>query len=152
MRPRATTPSEVSITVQLTGPNGRARDSSCRPGAESRKHVLVVDDSHDAAEILCELLRSYGCVTRAAYDGAAALEAARSFMPDLALFDISLPQMDGYELARRMRELPGLAKIRLIAITGHSGPAERQRSNQAGFVRHLVKPVDLKELRGLIDD
>jgi CheY-like chemotaxis protein len=126
-----------------------ARESS--PGGQRLKRVLVVDDNRDAAQMLCEIIRVYGCIARAAYDGPDALEAAQSFIPDLALVDIGLPRMDGYELARRIRRLPGLGEIKLVAITGYSEPAERQRSERAGFDRHLVKPVDLKELRGLID-
>lgn len=114
------------------------------------KRVLVVEDHRDSAEMLCEVLQVYGCVTRIAHDGPPALEAAQSFKPDIALIDISLPQMDGYEVARRIRQLPGLGEIKLVALTGHSEAAHRSRSEQAGFDRHLVKPVDPEELRRLI--
>jgi CheY-like chemotaxis protein len=142
------------LAEQLTGSDREPHKPSTgdRADVDRRKRVLVVDDSHDSAEMLCEILQIYGCITQAVYDGPAALEAAPSFMPDLALVDISLPQMDGYELARRMRAIPGLRKIKLIAVTGYGEPDERQRSEQAGFERHLVKPVDLKELRGLISE
>ena len=119
-------------------------------GASRGKRVLVVEDHRDSAEMLSEVLQAYGCVTRLAHDGPAALEIAQSFKPDIALVDISLPQMDGYEVARRIRRLPGLRDMKLIALTGHSEAAHRSQSEQAGFDRHLVKPVDPEELRRLI--
>ena len=118
--------------------------------ADRGKRVLVVDDHRDSAEMLCEVLQVYGYVTRVAHDGPLALQLAESFKPDIALVDISLPQMDGYEVARRIRQLPGLREIKLIALTGHSEAAHRNQSQQAGFDRHLVKPIDPEELRRLI--
>ncbi|MGO9059238.1 MAG: response regulator [Candidatus Binataceae bacterium] len=117
----------------------------------SPKRLLVVEDNRDIAEMLSEVLRTYGYSTRVAYDGISALELAKSFRPDVALVDIGLPLMDGYQLARRLRQLPELQAIRLFAVTGYSQVADRQRSAQAGFDRHLVKPVNLEELRRLID-
>ncbi len=115
-----------------------------------RPRVLVVDDSRDSAEMLCEVLQAYGCSTCVAYDGPSALDAAQSFKPHLALIDINLPLMDGYEVAQRMRQNPELRQIRLIAVTGYSEAAERRRSQQAGFNDHMVKPIDLKQLRDAI--
>ena len=115
------------------------------------KRLLVVDDNRDAAETLREVLQAYGYVTQVAYDGLSGLEAAKSFRPDVALVDIGLPAMDGYEVARRIRQLPELCTIRLIAVTGYGQASDRQRSAQAGFDCHLVKPVDLAELRRSIN-
>jgi len=117
----------------------------------SPKRLLVVEDNRDVAEMLSEVLRTYGYSTRVAYDGISALELAKSFRPDVALVDIGLPLMDGYQLARRLRQLPELRALRLFAVTGYSQIADRLRSAQAGFDRHLVKPVNLEELRRLID-
>jgi CheY-like chemotaxis protein len=117
----------------------------------SPKRLLVVDDNHDAAQMLSEVLQIYGYATRVAYNGISALEVAKSFRPDVALVDIGLPAMDGYQLARKLRQLPELRATRLFAVTGHGQLADRRRSAQAGFERHLLKPVDLKELRRLID-
>ena len=114
------------------------------------KRVLIVDDSRDSAEMLCEILQAYGCVVCVAYDGQSALEVAPSFNPEIALIDISLPRMDGYELAQRLRHFPDLQGTKLIAVTGYAEVSERRRSEKAGFDRHLVKPVDLDELRTLI--
>lgn len=117
----------------------------------SPKRLLVVEDNRDVAHMLSEVLQIYGYVTRVAYDGISALELAKSFRPDVALVDIGLPAMDGYQLARRLRQLPELRATRLFAVTGYGQLADRIRSAQAGFDRHLVKPVDLEELRRLID-
>ncbi len=105
--------------------------------------VLVVDDNIDAAEMLAEWLSAIGHGVRVAADGPTALEIAADFKPDVALLDIGLPVMDGYEVARRLREQPGCAKMRLIALTGYGQESDHDRSRRAGFEDHLVKPVDL---------
>jgi len=105
--------------------------------------VLIVDDNEDGAEMLAMALDGRGYHTRVALDAHAALEIAPAFCPDIALLDIGLPVMDGYELAARLRQLPGLASVRLIAVTGYGQESDRQRTRDAGFEYHLVKPVDL---------
>jgi CheY-like chemotaxis protein len=115
------------------------------------KRLLVIDDNRDTAEMLREVLQAYGYTTRVAYDGPSGLEAAKSFRPDVALVDIGLPSMDGYEVARCIRRLPELCATRLIAVTGYGQASDRRRSAQAGFERHLIKPVNLDELRRLIN-
>jgi PAS domain S-box-containing protein len=105
--------------------------------------VLVVDDNLDAAEMLAEWLSAIGHSVRVAADGPTALEIAAEFRPDVALLDIGLPVMDGYEVARRLRDLPGCTKTRLIALTGYGQESDHDRSRRAGFEDHLVKPVDL---------
>jgi CheY-like chemotaxis protein len=129
-----------------------ALDSIAAEGAESRAvvvdagrtagRVLVVDDNRDAAEGLGDLLTDLGYVTQVSFDGPSALAAAPDFTPQVALVDIGLPVMDGYEVARRLRKLPGMAKLRLVAVTGYGQPSDRERSQAAGFDEHLVKPVD----------
>lgn len=114
------------------------------------RRILVVDDHVDAAELLAELLEHLGHETRVAFDGPSALEIVRTFHPDLALLDIGLPRMDGYELARRLRELPSLRQTRLVALTGFGGPADREGSAAAGFDAHLVKPIEISQLESLI--
>jgi CheY-like chemotaxis protein len=109
-----------------------------------------VEDNRDSAEMLAEVLGIDGCLTRIAYNGPAALDAARAFNPDIAIIDINLPLMDGYELARAIRALPGLGSIKLIALSGHSEPDHRRMAEQAGFDAQLVKPVDLARLRSLL--
>jgi CheY-like chemotaxis protein len=110
------------------------------------RRVLVVDDNTDAADLLAEALGALGYTTRTAYDGPSALGAASAFCPDVALVDIGLPVMDGYELARRLRELLPARPPTLIAITGYGQASDRARSRTAGFAEHLVKPIMLEEV------
>jgi CheY-like chemotaxis protein len=119
-------------------------------GAEQHsrgKRILIVDDNEDAAESIADLLRDLGNEIETAYDGPAALRIAKVFKPEVCLVDIGLPAMDGYELARRLRESQDLARgARIIAVTGYGQDADRERSRQAGFDSHLVKPVNLDVL------
>jgi signal transduction histidine kinase/PleD family two-component response regulator len=116
------------------------------------RKILVVEDNEDVAETLTELLEHLGHVVRVAHDGPAALQIPDSFIPDLALLDIGLPVMDGYELARRVRERRELRNVVLVALSGYGQESDRERSRQAGFVAHLVKPVDPDHLRQVIDE
>jgi len=116
------------------------------------RRILVVDDNVDAAQMLAVALSGMGHRTQIAYDGPSAIEAARRFSPDLALLDIGLPVMDGYELAARLRTLPGLASVRLIALSGYGQESDRARSRAAGFDGHLVKPVELDALNSVFGD
>ena len=112
--------------------------------------VLVVDDNEDSAEMLAEALKAKGYLTGIAHDAPAALRVAEALTPDIAFLDIGLPVMDGYELAGRLRGLPGLAGIRLIALTGYGQESDRQRTRAAGFDHHLVKPVDFDVLEAVV--
>ena len=112
--------------------------------------LLVVDDNVDAAELLVESLRTMGHRVQVAFDGPAALRIAADFAPEVALLDIGLPVMDGYELARHLRQLPGLEAVHLIAVTGYGQQSDRQRSLDAGFHEHLVKPLRLEALEAAI--
>jgi PAS domain S-box-containing protein len=111
--------------------------------------VLVVDDNADAAEMLGEVLRALGHTVEIAEDGPIALRVAASFLPDVAVLDIGLPVMDGFELAERMRELAQPPR-RLIAVTGYGQAEDRARGVQAGFDAHLVKPIDIDVLEKAI--
>ena len=119
-------------------------------GGASALRILVVDDDGDAADLLQEALRATGHSTRTASDGATALAAAATFRPNVALVDIGLPVMDGYELARRLQSLDGCQNLRLIAITGYGHDADKQRSRHAGFHAHLVKPLHFAELEKVL--
>jgi signal transduction histidine kinase len=111
-----------------------------------RRRVLIVDDNTDAANALAMLLEVGGHKTEVAFSAREALERLPSFQPDVALLDIGLPEMDGYELARRLRANPKLKSMRLVAITGYGQTEDRHKARQAGFDDHLVKPADLKRL------
>src|SRR5205823_5296868 len=103
------------------------------------------------AELLSESLLALGHQTRVAYDGPSALETAAEFDPDVALLDIGLPVMDGYELARRLRVGKWVKKdLRLVALTGYGQDSDRSRSAAAGFDDHLVKPIDIGRLNLVI--
>jgi CheY-like chemotaxis protein len=112
--------------------------------------VLVVDDGPDTAETWCILLAQWGHRPLAAYDAAAAWAVAKSEKPDVVLLDIGLPRMDGWELGRRLRAEPALAGIQLIAVTARHTEADHEKSAAAGFLGHLVKPVDPELLRGVL--
>jgi PAS domain S-box-containing protein len=118
--------------------------------ATTPRRVLVVDDNVDAAVLLSELLATVGHDTRAAHDGPQALELLDHFAPEVAVLDIGLPVMDGYELAMRIHDKLG-ASCRLIALTGYGQEHDRRRSVQSGFRAHLVKPVDPARVLKLID-
>jgi signal transduction histidine kinase/CheY-like chemotaxis protein len=116
-----------------------------------KRRVLVVDDNDDVAKTLAMMLRLQGHEVRVAGSGPAALETARADRPDLVLLDLGMPGMDGYEVARRLRQEPGLENIVLAAITGWAQDDDRQRSRVAGFDEHLVKPVEPDQLQKLLD-
>jgi signal transduction histidine kinase len=111
--------------------------------------VLIVDDNRDGVEMLDEALRSMGHTTRLAYDGQEALLVASEFKPDVALVDIGLPVMDGYEVARKLRQMFD-STTELIAVTGYGQASDRARAHDAGFDAHLVKPVELAKLAQLL--
>jgi two-component system CheB/CheR fusion protein len=109
-----------------------------------------VDDSPDVADSEALLLRLWGYEARVAHSGPEALAEAEAFRPGVALVDLMMPGMDGYALARRLRALPGLEGLRLIAVTGLGSESYRRRSREAGFACHLLKPADPKILRRLL--
>ena len=111
-----------------------------------RKRVLVVDDSDDILELVCSFLRHQGYEVMTARDAPSALRLAPEFHPNVAVLDIGLPAMDGYELAQHLREELGENAPKMIAMTGYGQEADRERALQAGFAVHLVKPVDPKAL------
>jgi len=137
----------------LTTPTARPAPPVPEPPAlveMQRKRVLVVDDNVDAAEGLCMLLELLGMEVRTAHDGASGLEAAAEFTPDLVMLDIGMPDMDGFELARRLRAAHGDACPMLAAVSGWGQPEDRQRSRDAGIDAHLVKPVGLEPLQEVL--
>jgi len=123
VQPRAITPLEVE--------------------AVKARKVLIVDDNTDAAELLADALSRLGHETRVAFDGPSGLDTAAGFRPDIAFLDIGLPAMDGYELARRIRSELDAPNLRLVALTGYGQPSDRQKSAEAGFDSHMVKPINI---------
>jgi signal transduction histidine kinase/ActR/RegA family two-component response regulator len=140
--------SEFVIRFPAAGAGDQAA-STLPPPAVDVAHtlrVLVVDDNEDAAEMLVDALASKGYPTRHAHDGPTAIRVCQEFKPHAALLDIGLPVMDGYELADRLRQLPGMQALRLYAVTGYAQESDRERSRVAGFDRHFVKPLDVDVL------
>ena len=111
----------------------------------------MVDDNHDGAATLAEMLELMGARAHVAHEGGQAIELAAGFEPDLVLLDIGLPGMDGYETARQLRQVPGF-KARLVALTGYGSAQDRERSRAAGFDAHMVKPVSPAELETLLSE
>ncbi|HEX4764184.1 MAG TPA: ATP-binding protein [Usitatibacter sp.] len=120
-----------------------------RSGAGRR--VLLADDNVDFATSLGDLLSARGHEVRIAHDGAEALRAAEAFRPEVAFVDIGMPKVHGYEVARRMRASPGTARTLLVAVTGWGQENDRKRAREAGFDRHLVKPVDPGEIEAILE-
>jgi PAS domain S-box-containing protein len=115
--------------------------------APARRHrILVVDDNEDARMLLADVLATLGHQVRAAPDGPSALAVLEVFKPDVAILDIGLPGMDGYELATRIRAVPEHQQLRLLALTGYGQPQDASKTRHAGFDAHLVKPVDIQRL------
>jgi signal transduction histidine kinase/CheY-like chemotaxis protein len=130
-------------------PAGKAPDAGPGRSTPSRR-VLVVDDNADAANTLCSILELFGHQVRCVYDGISTLAVAEDFRPDVILLDIGLPGMDGYQVARTIRDHPALRSTKLIAVTGYGQGADRERSLAAGFDQHLTKPVDADKLHRLL--
>ena len=123
-----------------------------RDSVSNGHRILVVDDNNDAATSLAAFLELSGHDVRVAHDGRSALETARTFRPSLILLDIGMPEMNGYEVARELRKMPAGQNTVLAAVTGWGQLQDRRRSAEAGFDHHLVKPLDLKALEGLLAD
>lgn len=113
--------------------------------------VLVVDDNADAADSLAGLLRLRGHEIRVAYSGAKAIALAQVFQPDLAFLDIGMPDMSGYDVARRLRQVPGLERMMMTALTGWGTDVDRARSADVGFDEHLIKPLTSASLDALLE-
>jgi CheY-like chemotaxis protein/two-component sensor histidine kinase len=144
--------SEFAVHLPLTGHQDRAAqaESPAESADPQSVRVLVADDNVDGAESLARLLDLSGHRVHTVHDGHAAVRVARQLQPEVALLDIGMPGLDGWEVARRIRALPGCEQTLLIALTGWGQAADRSRSREAGFDHHLVKPVDLATLRGLL--
>ena len=116
------------------------------PTRPSKLRVLLVDDNDDARELLHDLLITLGYQIESAHNGITALAIAANFRPEVAVLDLGLPEMDGYELARQLRRISGLENIRLVALTGYGTDNDRRRSHEAGIDEHLVKPIGVAML------
>jgi CheY-like chemotaxis protein/nitrogen-specific signal transduction histidine kinase len=145
--------SEFIVSLPLM-PHSRRRPVSS-PTRSSQtsfpsRRILLVDDTPAATHVLGKLLEKMGQRVQTANDGLTALERVRREQPDLVISDIAMPDMDGYELARRLRQEPGLECLPLVALTGYGQDSDKQQAREAGFSHHLVKPVSLEALQYLL--
>jgi PAS domain S-box-containing protein len=142
----------VRLPVSLSSERGTDMTSTgmAKQAAQGWR-MLVVDDNVDAANMLAAMLQHYGHQTETVYSAQGALEVAVESRPDFVMLDIGLPWMDGYEVARRLRQIPELKDTRLIAATGYGQDVDRQRSEEAGFDYHLVKPIDPEKLQTVLE-
>lgn len=115
------------------------------------RRVLVADDNADAASTLATMLDLMGHVARTANDGVEAVEAARAFEPEIIFLDVGMPRMNGYDACREIRALPGGGWMTIVALTGWGQESHKQRSREAGFDRHLVKPVSPEVLGAILE-
>jgi signal transduction histidine kinase/DNA-binding response OmpR family regulator len=139
----AAVPAATSIRV-------RDEPGAVEAGADGSLRVLVVDDNIDAADTLGALLEMNGHAIRVANDGYQAIELAQAFLPQVVFLDIGLPGMNGYEVARRLRQTPGMERGILVALTGWGTREDRERSSEAGFDHHLTKPADMATVENLL--
>lgn len=136
-------------TAEIVAARTDAPDAS--PSRTTSRHrVLVVDDNVDAADSFAMLLQLNGQDAQVAYEGPAALVLAEQEPPDIVFLDLGMPKMDGYEVARAFRSHPALKGVTLVALTGWGQPEDRQRTKDAGFDYHLVKPVEAESLYKLM--
>jgi len=146
--------SEFVVRLPLSSPAPKASGvpaaSSAGDDHAHSRRILVVDDNVDAADGLGELIRSMGHSVRTVYDGASAIREAERLRPEIVVLDIGMPGMDGHEVARRLRKDLGLKSSILVALSGYGQKSDRLLSREAGFDHHLVKPVDLTALEGLL--
>lgn len=144
-----------SFTLRLpliAQPAAPAAAAAPGPRTHGKPRVLLIEDNDDGREMMTMMLGGYGYDVAAAADGLLGLRAAHDHQPDLALVDIGLPGIDGYEVARRLRADPATRDIKLIALTGYGLAEDLRRVMDAGFDRHLVKPVDIDQLMDVIDN
>jgi CheY-like chemotaxis protein len=136
-------------------PKEAAEAEAASPSVASRatgspRRVLVVDDNVASADSLGLIVKLWGHESRVSHSGPEAIDEAKFFRPDVVLLDIGLPGMDGYAVARALRSHPHLSGVVLIAMTGYGREEDRRRTRDAGFDEHLVKPLDLDALEGML--
>jgi CheY-like chemotaxis protein len=125
-------------------------ETAPEPTSVAPRRVLVIDDDHDIADSLTLLLRLFGCDVRTTYYGFAGILTLVEFEPEIVLLDLGMPGMNGYETARRVRELPEGRDLLLVAVTGWSQDGVRERTLEAGFDLHLTKPASIDVVESLL--
>jgi CheY-like chemotaxis protein len=147
--------SVIEVSLPLLAEAAPATGTAAPAGAGARpaagRRILVVDDNADAATSLGELLAALGHEVRVRFDGKSALDEVGAFGPEVLVLDIGLPDIDGYELARRLRGAPETATARYLALTGYGQAHDRTLARAAGFDHHFVKPVDIAALQAVLE-
>ncbi len=143
-------PVEEAVRHEADAPAASSAGAAQQAAASCR--VLVVDDDPDSADALARLLRLMGSEVQTAYDGLAAVEAAEQFRPDVVLLDLDMPRLDGYEACRRLRQQPWAHSLRMVALSGWGRREDRERTREAGFDGHLVKPVGRADVEALLEE
>ena len=146
--------SQFTVCLPLANPAVQAAPAVQPTHADKPAHtqsILVVDDNIDAAEALSMVLDLLGCASHTAFTGLGALAAAQALRPDSVFLDIGLPDLTGYEVARRMRAIPALDKTLLVALTGWGSEEDRNKARDAGFDRHLTKPVAMETVEAILN-
>ncbi len=142
--------SEFSVHLPLLDAAPEPLETAPGISIQRSVRILVVEDNADVAEALAQLLDVLGHRVRTVHEGRSAIEAAREEIPELLIIDIGLPDIEGHEVARQVRKLPGAERATLVALTGYGTPADRHRSLEAGFDHHLVKPVDPEAIQAIV--
>ena len=141
---------EFSVRLPLSQIRAATTVPVATPTIRPGLRVLVVEDNVDTARTMSLLLQQLGCATQEVHEGPPVVDAAKSFKPDAILLDVGLPGLDGYQIARLIRQTPELSQVRLIAVTGYGQQQDRERSINAGFDYHLVKPVQFDSLIAIL--
>jgi len=141
-------PAEVSAISRA--PNGNASSVSLPKPQQTARRVLIVDDNQDSTESLARLLKRTGHEVETALDGPTGINTAHRYQPEIIFLDIGLPEMDGYEIAKRLREDASLTKVTLIAMTGYGQEEDRRKALEAGFDGHMIKPADPADVEKLL--
>jgi CheY-like chemotaxis protein len=144
---------EFVVRLPLVAAPGEQPSPPAAAIEQPRKHtmrVLVIDDNVDGCVMLANLLRLKEYGVQMAHNGPDALAVTKTWRPDVVLLDIGLPQLDGYEVARRLRADPALKNMKLVATTGYGNEKDLQLAREAGFDAHLIKPIDLADVEKLL--
>jgi CheY-like chemotaxis protein len=139
-----------AISLAATHEVPKSDPSPAESAAPAPLRILVVDDNVDAADSVAWLFRQQSHDVRTTHDGRSAIGLATEFRPQVVVLDLGLPQLDGYEVSRRLRTLPDTRDALIIAVSGYGQDEDRRRSSQAGFDHHFIKPVDFQTLLGVL--
>ena len=143
-------PGPKALTMPLIAvPIEERKPDQPLPQPQQPRRILVVDDNFDSADSLARLLKLKQHEICVAHSGPEAVHALQKFQPEIAILDLGMPGMDGFQLARQMRGSPGGDAIKLVALTGWGGPEDRERTQAAGFDHHLVKPITSEDLHAV---